>query len=183
MQLPPHLGRYAELVGRVDRAAAAVAARRADDLACRLGCTNCCQVQLTLSPLEAGRVREALEALDPDARERVRGRAAVVADGLACVMLEESGACAIYESRPLVCRTQGHALRYPAGTLPEPAVFALTDEGEITWCPLNYVERIPASEDVLEAQTIDELLARANLEAFAEAAAQRVSMVELALER
>ena len=36
-------------------------------------------------------------------------------------MLELDGRCAVYAHRPLVCRTQGYALRYPAGFMPEAA--------------------------------------------------------------
>jgi Fe-S-cluster containining protein len=175
---------YLALVERVDAAASAIAARRAGDLVCRRGCTACCQVQLTLAPVEAERVREALAALAPDARRRVRARAQH--SSATCVMLEDDGACAIYAARPLVCRTQGHALRYPRESLPQETVFAVSDDGEITWCPLNYTQRAPASEDVLEATRIDELLARVNLDACGGdkgAALDRVAMRALALDR
>jgi len=156
---------YAKLVGRVDALTHDIATRRAGDLACGRGCTACCRVQLTLSPLETAAVRAALAGLSHGTRERIRARATALASeaelprNSACVMLEDDGGCAIYASRPLVCRTQGHALRYPAGTLPDESIFAHGGEGEITWCPLNYSGEPPRSEDVLEAERIDELLA------------------------
>ena len=173
---------YEALVARVDELTAEIAKRRAQDLVCRLGCTLCCHVQLTLSEVEARRVREALARLDAEARERVRARAHA-SDGEqgACVMLEPDGACAIYADRPLVCRTQGHALLYPRGTWHEEAVFAVTERGEITWCPLNYVAQMPDSADVLEAERIDELLALANRAADAGDSLVRTSMRDLGL--
>jgi Fe-S-cluster containining protein len=179
---------YDELVVRVDALTAGIAVRRRDDLACARGCTACCRVQLSLSPLEAEGVRSALRELDGEARERVRERAWALGENpappadAACVMLEEDGGCAIYAARPLVCRTQGHALRYPAGSLPPEAVFATGAGGEITWCPLNYTHQAPRSEDVLEAERIDEILARINLMEAEDvhAALERASMVELA---
>jgi len=81
-------------------------------------------------------------------------------------------------------RAQGHALRYPAGTLPDESIFALGDGGEITWCPLNYGSEPPRSEDVLEAERIDELLARLDRMSTpcAEAALERTSLLDLARE-
>jgi len=181
---------YEQLVARVEELTAQIAARRAGDLACGKGCTGCCKVQLSLSPLEADAVRLALAGLSMGTRERLRARArelaarGELAPDAACVMLEPDGGCAIYASRPLVCRTQGHALRYPAGSLPPETIFATGAGGEITWCPLNYGVEPPRSEDVLEAERIDEVLAVLNrLEADdPEAALERTSMVDLALE-
>ena len=182
--------KYAELVHRVDALAAAITARRAGDLACGKGCTACCRVQLSLSPLEADVVRATLAGQSPETRERIRARARSLAalddvpSGTDCVMLEEDGGCAIYSSRPLVCRTQGHALRYPAGSLPEESIFATGAGGEITWCPLNYSTDPPRSEDVLEAEQIDELLATINLMAAEDthAAMERTPMGDLGRE-
>jgi Fe-S-cluster containining protein len=181
---------YRALVSRVDALTEQILQRRAGDLACGRGCTACCRVQLTLSPVEAAVVRAALAGLSRSTRERIRARAGALAGAeqperhAPCVMLEEDGGCAIYASRPLVCRTQGHALRYPTGTLPDESIFALSDGGEITWCPLNYGGDPPRSEDVLEAERIDELLARLDQMATrsAEAALERISLLDLARE-
>lgn len=181
---------YSRLVGRVDALTHAIATRRAGDLACGRGCTACCRVQLTLSPLETAAVRAALAGLSRATRERIRARATALAAEAqlpryaACVMLEDDGGCAIYASRPLVCRTQGHALRYPAGTLPDESIFAHGGDGEITWCPLNYSSDPPRSEDVLEAERIDELLAALDQCAArnADAALERTALIDLARE-
>jgi hypothetical protein len=178
---------YENLLARVDVTCAEIAGRRAADLECRKGCTQCCHVQLSLSPVETDSARLALNALPPESRERIRARAAALPaeppDDAACVMLEEDGACAIYSARPIVCRTQGHGLLYPKGTLPEGSIFATSSTGEITWCPLNYTEGKPRSEDILQAGVIDAVLAQVNLRAVgAEGAQARVEMSALALE-
>lgn len=151
---------YLALRAKVDAFGAAASGRREDDLRCRRGCTACCEVQLEVSPVEAAAVREALAVSSASARARLAQR--LSRRSRSCVMLESDGACAIYEARPLVCRTQGHALRYPAGTLASGAVRATGPDAEITWCPLNYTERPPASEDVLDAERVDVLLALVN---------------------
>lgn len=153
---------YVAVRDKVDAFAGAVSERRRGDLACRAGCTACCSVRLEVSDVEADAVREAIERLDGALRARLAERAAhEPEDGAPCVMLED-GRCVIYEARPLVCRTQGHALRYPAGTLPEEAIRARAPAGEVTWCPLNYTERAPGAADVLDAERVDVLLALVN---------------------
>jgi hypothetical protein len=83
-------------------------------------------------------------------------------------MLEPDGRCAVYEQRPLVCRTQGLALRYPHGVIPVSAVRERLPNGEVTHCPLNFGERVPAASDVLDAERVDQLLGLVNLR-FAQA--------------
>ncbi len=76
-----------------------------------------------------------------------------------CALLDDEGRCTVYEARPLVCRTQGHALRYPVGYVPISAVRRKLAEGDVTWCPLNYRDAPPNAGDVLDAERVDEILA------------------------
>jgi Fe-S-cluster containining protein len=127
---------------------------------------------LSVGPVEAEAVRMGLRALPEQARMRVRARGlAARARGARgergeeapgetrCALLEDDGSCAIYAQRPLVCRSQGQALRYPAGFVPEQAVRLRTKAGDVTWCPLNYNEAEPRGEDVLDAERVDQILA------------------------
>jgi len=162
---------YRALQAKVDAFADATAARRAADLQCRAGCASCCHVWLTVSPVEAQAVRGALAALAAEERSAIsaRGRRELEREARhegepRCAMLDDDGRCAVYAQRPLVCRTQGHALRYPAGFVPASAVRARTanEAGEITCCPLNYTNEPPAPPDVLDAERVDQLLAIVN---------------------
>ncbi|HEX7479636.1 MAG TPA: YkgJ family cysteine cluster protein [Polyangiales bacterium] len=157
---------YRALVDKVTAFTAAACERRAADIACTAGCSSCCEVWLTVSPVEAAQLRAGLAALSPQARaqlgERGRHEQAREAEGAAnarCAMLEPDGRCAVYAHRPLVCRTQGHALRYPAGFVPEAAVRARTSSGDVTYCPLNFSGAAPMAEDVLDAERVDQILA------------------------
>lgn len=153
---------YAALREKVDAFTRETEARRHADLACRAGCAACCHVSLEVSDVEAAAVREAVLALDEAARARLAERASRDREeGGPCVMLEDER-CVIYAARPLVCRTQGHALRYPSGTLPRGAARATSGAGDVTWCPLNYSERAPSAADVLDAERVDVLLALVN---------------------
>ncbi|HEX4353427.1 MAG TPA: YkgJ family cysteine cluster protein [Polyangiales bacterium] len=164
------LTEYVTLLAKVEAFTGPVSTRRSADLTCQAGCSDCCQVWLTVSSVEAEALRRGLAQLDEVARSRVRARgieqaqreAAVESQRPRCAMLEDDGTCAVYGVRPLVCRTQGHALRYPSGFVPQAAVMARAGSGDVTHCPLNYTERAPAAEDVLDAERVDVILAVVN---------------------
>ena len=164
------LSEYRALVQKVNGSTAAIEARRARDLSCRRGCSECCHVSLDLLPVETALVTEHLASLDPDLRQVIRDRAEG-GDPEACVMLDEHGACAIYDARPLVCRTQGHALAYPVGLVPAAAVRA-RNNADIAWCPLNYQRAAPEPGDVLSAELLERLLFVVNRRFVTEAAVE-----------
>ena len=59
-------------------------------------------------------------------------------------------------------------------------------KGDATWCPLNFGERMPAGEDVLDAELVDRLLAVVNQRFSSSAgvdAMARVAMRDLAAGR
>jgi Fe-S-cluster containining protein len=168
------LTEYQALVDKVDAFAAAVTGRRREDLRCGPGCAACCQVQLSVSPVEAAAIRRHLRGLPEAERAAIAAAAAAASGGGAggaCVMLRGDGTCAIYAARPLVCRTQGLPLRYPAGVIPKEAVMARAQArgadmarararaDGVTWCPLNFTAGPPQGADVLDAGRVDEILA------------------------
>jgi Fe-S-cluster containining protein len=159
-------GEYQALVAKVAAFTDATALRRKDDLTCSAGCSSCCHAWLTVSAVEADQLRGGLLALPADERAvvRARGQAELAREASGerearCALLDESGRCVVYDARPLVCRTQGHALRYPAGLIPSAAIARKTVNGEETWCPLNYHAAEPHREDVLDAERVDQILA------------------------
>lgn len=160
---------YRALVDKVDAFAGSAFSRRAADMACSAGCSSCCEVWLTVSDVEATEMRSGLHALSVTTRAQVvaRGRHEQARERAGepdarCAMLEADGRCAIYEHRPLVCRTQGHALQYPQGFVPEAAVRARTRRGEVTHCRLNFTQAPPRTEDLLDAERVDQILAVVN---------------------
>lgn len=160
---------YRALVDKVGVFTADALERRRADMACRSGCDGCCHVWLSVSPVEGDAMRAGLAALSPaaradvverGARERLREDAHEPAPR--CAMLSPDGSCVIYGDRPLVCRTQGYALRYPAGFIPQAAVHSRSTAGEVTYCPLNFTAAAPDAPDVLDAERVDQLLALVN---------------------
>lgn len=131
-----------ELRTKVDSFFARVKATHATAFACRQGCTDCCAVDLSVFPVEAMPIREAL-GVAPDALRQAI--AAKRKGGEHCVMLVD-GACAIYEQRPIICRSQGLPLH--------------ADEDRAT-CPRNFIGQdlaALATADVLNLNTLNTLL-------------------------
>lgn len=171
------------LVDKTDAFERGVRERRASDMACGPGCSGCCAEQLTVCDVEAELLREGAASLDAAALGRLGTRIEALAHGAACVFLEGDGRCAVYASRPLVCRTQGLPLRYPSGLIPIEAIRSGSRGAgdELTWCPLNFVERRPAAADVLDAARLDTMLALSNRDAGGEGG-RRTSLADLGRE-
>ncbi|MBN8613738.1 MAG: YkgJ family cysteine cluster protein [Deltaproteobacteria bacterium] len=179
---PPHRA----LVAKVDAFDVAVRTRRAADMACRAGCSACCGQQLSVCDVEAALLREGIDALDDEARAGLALRLETVGPESACVFLDAAGRCAVYASRPLVCRTQGLPLRYPNGVIPVSAVFlrretvgSETVGSDVTWCPLNFRDAPPSPPDVIDAARVDTMLALSNRDAGGDAE-RRTPLAELA---
>ena len=166
---------YRALVQKVSAFCDATTERNRADMACGPGCSSCCHAWLSVCEVERAQLVAAVAAL-PEARRsalaergrREQAREAEAAAPARCAMLEPDGRCAVYEQRPLVCRTQGLALRYPPGVVPVSAVRERLPRGEVTCCPLNFGQRLPDASDVLDAERVDQLLGLVNLR-FAQA--------------
>ncbi len=112
--------------------ATAMAERWGHPSGCGLGCSRCCQDDLTVFTIEAERIRHHHTALLAQGEPHPTG---------ACAFLDGEGGCRIYPQRPYVCRTQGLPLRWlePDG---EGGGFEYRDI-----CPLNESEEgIPLVE-------------------------------------
>lgn len=144
---------YEQLVQQVNTLTTRLTARYAKHLVCRAGCSGCCQHHLSVFPVEAARVKAAITALPDELCVRIEQQARTVdereAQGqpVACPLLVDER-CAIYEARPLICRTQGLPLLLEA------------EDGaqEVDFCPLNFTA--PGAVDDLDEQhlaPLDEL--------------------------
>ncbi len=112
---------------------------------CAPGCSECCEVDFGVFPVEAEAVEASARALpEPIALEVARRLRA----GLHCVFLVEHR-CAVYDERPIICRAQGLPLQL--------------DDGSRTACPLNFaqegaLEQLPAAQ-VLNLELLNRVLA------------------------
>lgn len=139
------LSGYARLLQALAEKTARIEAAFPDQFACRAGCHHCCQAVPTILPVEWAYLR---------GRDRLPGaelRSDLHPGESLCQRLETDGRCAIYEVRPVVCRTQGH-------------LFQL-DDGDLDHCPWNFLtlEEIEDS-DVFRLETLHTTLLRVNLD-------------------
>lgn len=165
---PPPPVEYIALRRRVDAFSDDVMRRRGADLACRSGCAGCCHVELSVSSVEAAAIREHFAQLAAADRKALRDtlrthllRESAPDSDPRCVMLRDDDTCAIYAARPLVCRSQGLPLLYPAEVIPEAARRGRAEDGRaLTICPLNFTrsDAPPGRGDILDAERVDVLL-------------------------
>lgn len=125
---------YQSILDRADEFFRSVAASQPENLQCGRGCSLCCYGLFEIGSGDVPILAEGLSKLHPSRRRMIIRRAlAIVAESrhpnlrecsplekeaffdrtssVACPNLDESGACMVYEARPLVCRTFGLPLR------------------------------------------------------------------------
>ncbi len=125
---------YRKILARADAHFSSVMREQPRNLQCGRGCSLCCYGLFEIGSGDVAMVAEGLASLHPQRRKKVIRRALEIvgltnhpnlrecspeekerffeeSDSLACPNLDDSGACLIYENRPLVCRTFGLPLR------------------------------------------------------------------------
>ena len=116
----------------------------AQRFACRLGCDGCCQTERTVSDVEYAGLQRGWARLDDATRARLRAR-----EGDGCPLLLDGG-CALYDERPLICRSHG---------LP------ILMDGRRDVCPLNFTDLsidLLDDTDILSVDTITAILVAVN---------------------
>ncbi len=178
---------YRQLIEYADSLTAKLSSRYAEHLVCRSGCSGCCHHHLSVFSVEAATVRAGIEALPEPLRiqlnEQARKTLELEARGQSaiCPMLIDDR-CSVYESRPMICRTQGLPL----------LIEAEDGEAEVDFCPLNFTdENAMADLDQDYLVPLDDLnlkLALVNLQHCREqgiadeASGQRIPMAEIILQ-
>lgn len=117
------LQEYLDLVSRVDGEVKKVAELHGPRLHCKPGCCRCCTISSVL-PLEAALLRQAVGGLDGWVKKVMQGQGG----DSSCPLLVDS-LCAVYPSRPLICRTHGLPIAY---------VDYERQAIEVSACPLNF---------------------------------------------
>ncbi len=125
---------YRQILDLADSHFGRVTASQPQNLSCRLGCTMCCEGLFEISAADVAVIADGLSRLDEETRAGIEKRARRVVeqtahpnlrevspeekedffartDKVVCPALGSGGACLIYESRPLVCRTFGLPIR------------------------------------------------------------------------
>src|SRR5450432_3879581 len=110
------MSRYHELTAKVDGFFARVTQRHGEDMQCGSGCSDCCQVRLTVTAVEAQALRDELATWDPPRRAVLTAN--VTSSEGHCAALDPRGRCLVYGARPIVCRSHGAPVRMTARSLP-----------------------------------------------------------------
>lgn len=183
---------YDRLTADIERFAAVLRARFPTAITCRLGCTGCCRQHLTVSPIEADRLRRFVAALDAATKARLRRQAQATRQREALLFRDAppqpttfppepeqsvpcpallDGACAVYPARPVICRTHGFPLLYLDDD----------DNGLLEICPLNFTddEAAVTERDVFDMTLVNTRLAAANLAFDAEGGRRSIAEVIL----
>lgn len=122
------LDNYRTLVGRVDELCAGIYASLQEQITCSEGCSSCCAA-ITLFPVEAAALREALAALPTREAGAIRTHVSAQAVGERCPLLSNRR-CLLYQARPIICRTHGL-----------PILFTEDDAQRLDCCPRNLTSR------------------------------------------
>jgi Fe-S-cluster containining protein len=157
------LSQYRDLRARVDEKFREIEAAYSADFSCRKGCHSCCKPALTVNAIERAELREFFGER-PALVEELRALASSNPhNGKRCSFLRAEGDCAVYEARPLVCRSHGAPLQFrPLDSRDEK--FRHRDV-----CPLNFtangITDLPATS-VINLDTINVLLALLSRRAY-----------------
>lgn len=125
-----------QLRTRVDAHFEAAVRRSPAAFACAEGCESCCHQRFSVFEIEASTLRNALaelEAADPALRQRIRDQAASQELRDRCALLV-NGRCAVYDARPMICRSHGL-----------PIAVESADNPKIDCCPLNFRAQLDTS--------------------------------------
>jgi Fe-S-cluster containining protein len=99
--------KYQTLIAEVDRLCRSIRQGYGEHIACIKGCAgNCCQRHITVFPIEAVSFAAALQKLPEKMIHRIRHKARSSTTFGPCPLLEK-GACLMYDSRAIICRTHG----------------------------------------------------------------------------
>ena len=145
-----HLDNYKQLISRIDALCSAIESALGEQITCTAGCSACCTA-ITIFPVEAAALRDALDTLPEDEAECIRQHAALNVSGERCPLLSHDQ-CLLYHARPIICRTHGLPITY-------------TEEHQqkSDCCPLNMTETDTVSgSNVVDLDKLNSLLVAVN---------------------
>lgn len=101
---------YQQLITEVDQRCADIRQHYGQHITCKKGCPgNCCQRHITVFAIEGFAFARALLQLSPGQANRIQHQARHATSFGPCPLLE-GGACLMYHSRAIICRTHGYPI-------------------------------------------------------------------------
>ena len=146
------LGNYHGLIDQVDIACRRIQAGYAGQIACEKGCVgNCCRIHLSVFPIEAVSLAMALKKLPRGLVRHIKQKASLANSFGPCPLLED-GACLMYASRLIICRTHGLPMRTE-----------YRSQSTIGCCQKNFRKLDPIPDDaVIDLDDLNRKLAAVN---------------------
>jgi Fe-S-cluster containining protein len=146
---------YRQLLTKLDQKFSEIQSRHLSRMKCGAGCHSCCVPNLTVFEIERENIRELIERTPGLEAKLVALEKQNPHKGTRCRFLDAQGNCAVYEARPLVCRSHGAPL------------FSKQDgEALLDVCPLNFSELETLSvllrEDFINLDLLNTILAALN---------------------
>ena len=129
---------------------------------CGSGCSDCCEVRLTVTAVEAQALRDEVATWDPSRRAKLAAnvarsgptRSGPTRSGGHCAALGPTGRCLVYAARPIVCRSHGAPVRMTKHSLPVIAT--------IESCFRNFVTVTPDPDCIIDQTTLSALVLAVN---------------------
>jgi len=148
--MPRLLENYQQLIARVDALCNTIAATLGKQITCSAGCSSCC-TSITIFPVEAAALREALNKLPAQRVEEIRRYVLDHADGERCPLLFHDH-CLLYEARPIICRTHGL-----------PIIYTMEGQRNSDCCPHNLIDSVSLpGTSVVDLDRLNTLLVAVN---------------------
>lgn len=155
MSTEKSLSDYRTLLAKVSAKFDEVHARHKAKMACGRGCSACCAPGLSVFAVERENIQRLIHET-PGLEETLRRlQAENPHGGERCLFLDENQSCAVYEARPIICRSHGAP------------IFSKADgEAMLDVCPLNFQGESSfsslKSEDFINIDLLNQLLALVN---------------------
>ena len=117
-----YLNKYLTLRNKIDNESNKLEQMHKSQMVCNKGCDSCCE-SLTIFPIEYYTIKEDIKKLNNLPKNKLWNSITK-----SCRFLV-NGECAIYESRPIICRTQGLPILYKS---------IKGENFELSICKLNF---------------------------------------------
>lgn len=134
--------------------------RYAAQMKCARGCAKCCRVELHVFPVEAESILRWWKGRSSAQRNELaqlwREGQGGACEQPKCVFLVNEN-CTVYESRPIICRSQGLPLKVKSLIDSD----SESEKIELSLCELNFVEddSLPSAGEWLDLERLNTLLA------------------------
>jgi Fe-S-cluster containining protein len=148
--MPHLLDNYKQLIAKIDAICRRIESALGEQITCSGGCSSCCTA-ITIFPVEAAALRDALNALPEQEAESIRQHVAQNASGERCPLLSHQH-CLLYSARPIICRTHGL-----------PITYSEEHQQKSDCCPLNMTETETISgNNVIDLDRLNAMLVAVN---------------------